>query len=236
MPPRRLGCPGARRAKARRLLHFSSASRSHLPYCFTKQIRESGMRVVAIAVLCAATTGSSGALSAINCKSPANQMEIDQCAGRDFQRVEAKLQQLLLGELLDPQRYDAAASARKLESGGAKLDHLSRCRMSVRNQRHRRRHHQLHHGSTRLPDCRQTPTMRRDPRPECPVALRRRRSFVNAPTKCRIGELVPAPCTLPTSCHRYVRWSSSMSLSEFSVAVYTTLPSVGSTANPFTAV
>jgi uncharacterized protein YecT (DUF1311 family) len=57
----------------------------------------------AILILCAA-----GPAEALDCQSPAHQREIDQCAGRDFQAADAKLNALYRSMM---SRYDAANQA-----------------------------------------------------------------------------------------------------------------------------
>ena len=66
------------------------------------------MRLFVAAVMAITLLGGHASKVAINCKSPANQMEMDQCAGRDFQAADARLNAVYRSMM---SRYDAPNQA-----------------------------------------------------------------------------------------------------------------------------
>lgn len=62
------------------------------------------MRSVMVAVSALLALNAGGTALALNCKAPANQIEMDQCAGRDFSAADAKLNALYRSMM---SRYDA---------------------------------------------------------------------------------------------------------------------------------
>ena len=66
------------------------------------------MRLFVAAVMAITLLGGHASKAAINCKSAANQMEMDQCAGRDFHTADARLNALYRSMM---SRYDAPNQA-----------------------------------------------------------------------------------------------------------------------------